>query len=89
MSARFKSETSFATGQFEIVYRGSRTALSKYAQPGSILLFKERAPWKTSAGQWAKVYAFCDGGRMALSAADGNFEPWEKEHTVPPGSTKP
>ena len=89
LSARLKNETNFTTGQFEIVYRGSRKSLSKFAHPGGILLIKERKPWKTVAGQWAKVYAFCDAGRVALSAADGNFEAWEKEHTVLPESSKP
>jgi RNA polymerase sigma factor (sigma-70 family) len=89
VSARLKNETNFTTSQFEIVYRGSETSLSKFAQPGSILLSKEKNPWKTAAGQWAKVYAFCDAGCVALSAADGNFEDWEKQHTVLPESAKP
>ena len=89
LSARVKNETNFMTSQFEIVYRGSRASLDKFAHPGGILFIKERKPWKTAAGQWAKVYAFCDAGGMAISAADGSFENWEKRHTVLPESSKP
>ena len=82
------SETNLTPDQFEIVYRGTRDALSKYAHPGDILLLREKQPWKTTAGQWAKVYAFVNGAAMPLCAADGRFETWEKERIIPPTPAK-
>jgi hypothetical protein len=41
-------------------------------------------PWKNTDGRWAKTYVFSDGGRTVHSVADGNFEPWERQHILPP-----
>ena len=78
------NQTNFTLGQFELVYHGTRSALTNYAHPGAILLLREKQPWKTAKGHWAKVYVNCDGSGVALSAADGNFEDWENKHIAPP-----
>ena len=78
-----RSATNFTTDQFELVYRGTRSALTNYAQPGAILLLREKRAWKTASGQWAKVYVHCNGSGTALVARDGNFDDWEKRRIAP------
>jgi RNA polymerase sigma factor (sigma-70 family) len=67
---------------FEIVYSGSRDALTNYAEPGGILFVRERQPWRNSAGQWVKVYAHTDGSGTARAAENGNFDEWERKRIV-------
>jgi RNA polymerase sigma factor (sigma-70 family) len=81
--------TNFTADQFELVYAGSRDALAKYANPGSILLIRQRQPWKNTDGRWVKVYFFARGDSRLISVADGDFEAWEKEHILPPEPAKP
>ncbi len=78
------NQTNFTLGQFELVYHGTRSALTNYAHWGQILLLREKQPWKTANGHWAKVYVRCDASGVALSAVDGNFEDWERRHIAPP-----
>ena len=88
VSAEIGTETNFTMAQFEIVYHGSRTALGKYANPGSILIIREKVPWKNTDGRWAKTYVFSDGGRTVYSVVDGNFDAWEKQHIIPAEAPK-
>ena len=88
IATRIGQETNFTTDQFEVVYRGSDSALTNYSRP-DVLLLKEKRPWKTARGQFAKVYVFADGHAAAFSALGGNFEAWEEQRTIPPDpSTK-
>jgi len=89
VAAETKGETNLTTSQFEVVYQGSQTALAKYARPGKIMLIREKQPWKNTDGNWVKVYVFSDGHGEMYSAADGNFEAWEKQHIILPESPKP
>ena len=68
--------------QFEIVYHGSRDALTNYAHPGGILLLREKAPWKNAEGKWFKGYAFTDGGGYIHSEPNGDFDAWEKKRIL-------
>jgi RNA polymerase sigma factor (sigma-70 family) len=68
--------------QFEIVYHGSRDALTNYAHPSGILLLREKRPWKSSEGKWLKGYAGSDGGGFLHSEPNGDFEAWEKKHIL-------
>jgi hypothetical protein len=89
LEALFKKQpnlTNFTTDQFEIVYQGSRR-LPNFAN--NIILIREKKPWKSAAGHWAKVYFYANGGGTALSAADGDFEAYEKQHIIPIESSKP
>ena len=82
-------QTNLTLGQFELVYHGTRSALTNYAHPGEILLLREKQPWKTTNGHWSKVYVRCDASGVALSAVDGNFEDWERRHIAPPKPPNP
>ena len=88
ISERFISEgieqkTNLTLAQFEIVYQGSRDALTNYAHPGGILLVRERQPWKHPDGRWMKVYAFTDGTGTVHSEPKDQFEAWEKRRILP------
>jgi RNA polymerase sigma factor (sigma-70 family) len=74
--------------QFEMVYHGTQDEIGKYADPGRLLVIREKQPWRASDGRWAKAYAFADGSGVVHSEADGNFEKWEKERTAPAPATK-
>jgi hypothetical protein len=69
--------------QFEIVYTGSRDALGKYAHLGQLILIRQKDPWRNSDGKWVKAYSFCDGSGRLISVANGDFDSWERAHTVP------
>jgi len=75
-------QTNIHASAFEVVYRGSRDSLTNYANPGAILLLRERQPWKNTDGRWVKVYVHADGSGFMLSRTDGQFEEWEKRHMV-------
>ena len=77
-----KEPSNLTPAQFEIVYHGSRDALTNYAHPGGILLLREKAPWKNAEGKWLKGYAFTDGGGYIHSEPNGDFEAWEKKHIL-------
>lgn len=84
-----RNQTDLEAAQFEIVYTGSRAALAKYAHPGSILLIREKLPWKNTDGRLVKVYVFSDCSGTFHSVADGDFETWENQHIVPSEPSKP
>jgi len=75
-------QTNMNASQFEIVYSGSRDSLTNYANPGDILLVRERQPWKNSDGKWVKAYVTAAGSGFMLSRSDGQFEEWEKRHML-------
>jgi RNA polymerase sigma factor (sigma-70 family) len=74
------------TDQFELVYQGSIKSLK---QPQNIIVIREKQPWDGWAGGQARGYAFADGHSEIHVAQDGNFEPWEAQHTAPPPETPP
>jgi hypothetical protein len=88
-SPEVKDAANLTVDQFEIAYTGSRTALAKYAHPGSLILVRQRQPWKNTDGKWAKAYAFTDGSGQVISVPDGDFEAWEKQHTAPSETSNP
>lgn len=80
--SRVTSQTNFTPAQFEVVYQGSRAALTNYAHPGGILLLREKAAWKSADGRWVKGYAGTDGGGFLHSEPDGNFAAWEEKRII-------
>jgi RNA polymerase sigma factor (sigma-70 family) len=52
-----------------------------------VAVFRERTPRRTPDGKWARVYGMVDGSTIEQISADGNFEPWEKQHLMPPKNT--
>jgi hypothetical protein len=64
---------------FDIVYRGSRTNITDWS---AIIVFKEKQAWRTPDGKWRKTYGFADGHTETYTAANGNFDGWERQHTI-------
>ena len=78
-----KAETNVTTDQFEIVYQGKWTDVKK---PGETIVLREKQAHQMPYGKWARAYGFADGHTEIHSAADGNFEPWEKERILTPAT---
>jgi hypothetical protein len=68
---------------FEIVYVGSVTNITNAA--GTIVL-REKHATPTRDGRWQKTYGFADGHAEIHVEPDGNFDPWESQHLMPPPS---
>ncbi len=69
--------------QFEIVYNGTLDH-NNVTNPQSLIVIREKQAWQTPDGGWARDYAFADGHTEIHKTADGNFEPWEAQHMIPP-----
>ena len=69
------------TNQFELVYQGS---LNDINNPASAVVVRETQASPAANGSWFRAYGFADGHCEIHSSADGNFGPWEKEHTAVP-----
>jgi len=72
-----------ATNQFEIVYRGSRDALTNAR---NVIVLRERQARQWPDGKWSKVYGFADGRSESHGEAEGNLDAWEKQHIVTPAN---
>jgi RNA polymerase sigma factor (sigma-70 family) len=49
------------------------------------LMIRERTPRQyQNGGEWERIYAFADGSAQAVHSGDGNFEPFERQHSVSP-----
>jgi hypothetical protein len=64
---------------FDIVYQGSRENLSNSS---ATIVLKEKQAWQTLSGKWFKTYGFADGHSEIHSEPDGNFDAFEKDHTI-------
>jgi len=73
------------TNDFEIVYQGSQNDLSNIP-PRRVALIRERQPWLTADGKWARVYAYADGAASTVES-DDNFQSWDAQHIIPPPAT--
>jgi len=69
------------TNDFEIVFEGSLNDLSNIP-PRRVALIRERQPWQTPEGKWARVYGFADGAASTVES-DDNFETWNAQHVLP------
>ena len=69
------------TNDFEIVYQGSQNELSNIP-PRRVALIRERQPWLTPEGKWARVYGYADGA-ASIVESDDNFQSWEAQHLIP------
>ena len=70
------------TNDFEIVYQGSQTDLTNIPLR-RVALIRERQPWLTSDGKWARVYGYADGA-ASIVESDDNFQSWDAQHVIPP-----
>ncbi|HXB58854.1 MAG TPA: sigma-70 family RNA polymerase sigma factor [Candidatus Acidoferrales bacterium] len=69
------------TNDFQIVFQGSRSEISN---PANVIVVQEPDAWPTFDGKWGKVYGFADGHAELHTTADGNFDAFELQHSVPP-----
>ncbi len=67
------------TNQFEMFYSGS---IKDIPNPATTIVVREPQAWYFN-GKWQRAYGFADGHSEIHSTLDGNFEPWEKQHTTP------
>jgi RNA polymerase sigma factor (sigma-70 family) len=68
-------------GQFEVVYPGP---LNEITNPSQTIVLQEATPMRAADGGWLKVYGLADGSALVHEELDGNFEPWESQHTQKP-----
>lgn len=72
--------SSFPTGEFEILFRGS---LEDLREPARTIILREKQPFNVQPnGESWRTYLFADGHSEIHIASDGNFEPWERERGV-------
>jgi RNA polymerase sigma factor (sigma-70 family) len=64
---------------FDFVNPGSVTNI---AQPPTTILLKEKEPWQGPDGGWRKIYGFADGHVEVHAEPNGNFDQYEREHTL-------
>ena len=69
------------TNDFEIVFQGSQDDLTNIP-PRRVALIRERQPWPTDEGKWARVYGYADGATGAVES-DDNFRSWDAQHVIP------
>ena len=74
------------TNDFEIVYQGSQIDLSNIPLR-RVALIRERQPWLTADGKWARVYGYADGA-ASIVESDDNFQSWEAQHIIPPPAAR-
>jgi len=67
------------TNSFELVYHGSRDAIS---DPSSTIIVRESVAWQRPDGRWAKAYGFADGHAEVHTEASGDFGPWEQQRII-------
>ena len=75
-----------APEQFDIVYKGS---LNEVTNPASLIVIREKDASQASDGGWFRAYGFADGHSEIHKANDGNFQPWEAQHMIPPPPAAP
>ena len=69
------------TNGFEIAFQGSQNDLTNIP-PHTVALIRERQPWQTPDGKWARTYVFDDGIALIVES-DDNFQSWDAQHVVP------
>ncbi len=68
--------------EFELVFQGSMQDLTNVPEQ-AVALIRERQPWPTPSGQWARVYIMAGLEEKVVESAD-NFQSWEADHLIPP-----
>ena len=77
------SETNVTTDQFEITYQGTLTSIKN---PSQVVVMREKQAHQMPGLNWVKAYGFGDGHAELHSAADANFDAWEKKHILAPAT---
>ena len=76
LSAEDKAQTALTVDRYEILYHGRREDMTNPPPEGAILI-REKQPWQTTQGTWARTYIYGNGGGTIHTEPDGNFEKWE------------
>jgi len=76
LSAEEKAQTGSTANQYETLYRGRREDMTNPPPEGAILI-REKQPWQTTQGTWARTYIHGNGAGTIHTEPDGNFEKWE------------
>jgi hypothetical protein len=82
-----KQQESSRFSEFEMVYQGSTNELT-HVPWQEVALIRERQPWPTPSGKWARIYVTAWGG-VEIVESDDNFQSWEAEHVIPPPAAGP
>jgi hypothetical protein len=64
---------------FDFLNPGS---ITNVAQPATTIVLKEKQAWQGPDGGWLKAYGFADGHAEIHREPTGNFDEFEKEHTL-------
>jgi hypothetical protein len=82
LPAEAQAGLSVLAQNFELTFQGSLTNLS---DPASVIAMRQKEPLQTpTKGAWLKAYIFADGHSDVHIAPDGNFAPWEQQHSPRP-----
>ena len=76
LSAEQKAQTIAAADDYEVFYHGRIEDMTN-PPPESTIVMREKVPWQTSQGAWAKNYFLGNGSGTLHTEADGHFENWE------------
>jgi hypothetical protein len=71
-----KAQTTLTADQYEILYHGRREGMTNPPPEGTIII-REKQPWQTIKGTWARTYIYGNGAGTIHTEPDGNFDKWE------------
>lgn len=74
-------DTMAGVADFEIVYHGSLNEIANIPRQ-SVAMIRQREPWPTPRGKWARIYTMADGRVFVVESAD-DFQSWEAHHIIP------
>lgn len=70
-----------ADAHLEILYQGG---IKDIAHPEKTILLREKEPFQTKDGRWARTYLFADGHSEIASSDTPDFSVWESQRIIPP-----
>ena len=62
--------------QYEMLYQGKLDGMTNPPPEGAIIV-REKQPWRTPDGAWARTYIYGNGVGTIQTDPDGDFEKWE------------
>ncbi len=68
-------------GDFDLVFSGRMSEIGRIPA-NAVALIRERDPWQTPSGNWARIYGML-GGFIRVVESDDGFVTWEGAHVVP------
>ncbi len=75
-----KARTNIETGEFEVVYQGSRNEFTNETDWDTIVL-RERSIWQRYDGKWGRIYGLAHGAALQRFFDDQSaLTEWEAQH---------